>query len=325
MPSNPSGQDLHISRPLTNISVAYQQVPGAYVADQVFPQVPVQNQGDLYWKYNKGDWFRAVAGVRAPSTESPGAGWDVSTDSYFAFQYSVHKDIDDQIRANADNNFNLDRDATLWVTQNLLIKRDRIWVNKFLTTGVWGLDRTGVASAPTGNQFIQFNQAASDPINLIQNDILAMQGVTGLRPNTLVVGPNVLQVLSNHAGILDRIKYSERGIVTTDLLSSLFGVDRILPTQAIENIAPKGATDAMQYMNAKSMLLVYSAPNPSLLQPSGGYIFTWNGLLGAQAFGTRIKRFRMEEIASDRVEGDMAFDMKVVSPDVGYYYANAVA
>jgi hypothetical protein len=32
----------------------------------------------------------------------------------------------------------------------------------------------------------------------------------------------------------------------------------------------------------------------------------------------------MEEIASVRVEGEMAFDMKVVSPDVGIFFSSVV-
>jgi hypothetical protein len=41
-----------------------------------------------------------------------------------------------------------------------------------------------------------------------------------------VIGAYVLQALRNHAEILDRIKYTERGIVTEDLIASLFGVRR---------------------------------------------------------------------------------------------------
>ena len=46
-------------------------------AADAFPVVPVQKQGDLYWKYDKGDWFRGQAELRAPATESAGGGWEV--------------------------------------------------------------------------------------------------------------------------------------------------------------------------------------------------------------------------------------------------------
>jgi hypothetical protein len=61
------------------------------------------------------------------------------------------------------------------------------------------------------------------------------------------------------------------------------------------------------------------------LQPSGGYIFSWTGYLGAGPAGNRIKRFRIEQIASDRIEGEMAFDAKLVAPDLGVFFEDAVS
>lgn len=321
----PTSRDLYVSRPLTNISVAYQQAERNFIANQVFPQVPVSRQGDLFWKYTKSDWFRSAAGLRAPATETPGGGWETETDNYFANVYGVHKDLDDQTRANADSAFNLERDAAQWVTTNLLLKRDVDFAESFLTDGVWGTDLTGVGATPSGDQFLQFDVSGSNPIGVVNDARLAMLGATGFEPNVLVIGPSVLRALEDHSAILERIKYTERGIVTTQLLASLFGVDRVVVPRAIQNTAAKGEADSMSFISDKSMLLVYSAPSASLMNPSGGYIFTWNGLLGGGAFGTRIRRFRMEEIASDRIEGEMAYDMKVVSPDVGTFFADAVS
>jgi hypothetical protein len=326
----PTYRDVYVNRPLTNLSIAYQQEQRNYIADAVFPQVPVNRQGDLYYIYKMDDWFRSQAGVRAPATESAGAGWDITTGQYYCSVYSVHKDIDDQTRANADTVFDLDRDATLFTTVNLLLKRDLLFYSTFMQTGIWtggsnATDQTGVASAPSTNQFLQFNVAGSDHTSVITAQRLQIQRNTGYLPNTLVIGPTVLQVLQNHAAILDRIKYTERGIVTTDLLQALFGVDQVLVTNAVQNVAPKGAALSMQFMSDKSMMLCYSAPAPGLMQPSAGYIFSWTGLLGAGAYGTRIKRFRMEHIESDRVEGEMAFAMQVVAPQLGVFFATAVA
>lgn len=321
----PNSRDLYINRPLTNISVAFQQGQADFAASVVFPQVPVARQGDLYWKYKRDDWFRSVAGLRAPATETPGGGWEVETDNYYAHVYGVHKDIDDQTRANADSTFSLDRDAAQWVTTNLLILREQKFVETFLTTGVWGTDLQGVSSGVGAGEFLQFDVSGSDPIGTISEALLAQAQSTGFQGNVLVMGASVERELLNHSSILERIKYTQRGVLTRDLLASLFGVDRIVVPKAIQNTAPKGGTASFSFISDKSMLLAYAPPTPSLMTPSAGYIFTWNGLLGAGAYGTRIKRFRMEAIASDRVEGEMAFDMKVVSPEMGTYFADVVS
>lgn len=322
----PSPSDLYVSRPLTNISVAYQQEQRDFIADQVFPEVPVQHQGDLYYLYNRDDWFRSIAGVRAPATETPGGGWDVSTQSYFCNVYGVHKDLDDQTRANADTAFNLDRDATLWVTTNLLIKREQLFMGTYMQTGVWGQpDQTGEGSSPSTNQFLQFDVAGSSPIEVITTAVLNMVKATGIKPNVLILGATVELVLMNHPEILDRIKYTERGIVTRDLLAALFGVPKLLVPMAIQNTAPKGATASFSLMSDKTMLLAYAAPNPGLMQPTAGYTFSWTGLLPGGAYSTRIKRFRMEQIESDRVEGEMAFAQAVVAPILGQFFTAVVS
>lgn len=330
---NPTQSDLHVNVPLTNVSVAYIQKADAFIATKVFPKVSVNKQSDLYWKYSKSDWRRTDVTRRAPSTESPGVGWNVNTGSYFAHVYAVHKDIDDQLRANADSTFRLDSDATAFITNQLLLKRDLDWASTYFTTGVWGTDYTGVASGPTGNQFVQWQVTTSDPINDVAGWQIAFIQSTGFKANTLVLGANVYKRLRNHPSILDRIKYTQRGIVTTDLLATLFDVDRILVAYAtstsVAEIPDAKAQDAAAtysfIADPNSALMCYTPSSPSLMQPAAGYTFTWNGYLGGNAEGIRVKRFRMEHIASDRVEGEMTYDMRVISPDVGIFLTSAVS
>lgn len=332
MPSSPTQSDLHVNTPLTNISVAYLQDQDVYIADRVFPRVPVNKQSDLYWKYHKSEWRRTDVERRAPSTESPGVGWNVETDQYFAHVYAVHKDIDDQLRANADDAFNMDRDATRFVTDQLLLKRDIDWANTYFVSGVWDQELQGVASSPSSGQFLQWDQSGSDPIGDVTTAVIQQRESTGKAPNVLVMNPYVLHALRQHDDILDRIKYTQRGIVTEDLLASLFGVNRILVTWATQNASERyqdpSATDdnaAYSFINGRHAALYYANESPSLMTPSAGYTFTWNGYLGGNDRGVRIKRFRQEAIASDRVEGEMTYDMKVVSSDCGYFFNDAVA
>ena len=330
---NPTQSDLHVNTPLTNVSVAYIQKASAFIATKVFPVVQVQKQSDLYWKYSKSDWRRTDVKRRAPSTETPGVGWNVTTDTYFTHVYGVHKDIDDQLRANADSNFRLDSDATSFVTNQLLLKRDIDWAATYFKTGVWGTDYTGVGASPTGNQFLQWSLSSSDPISQLATLQINFVQQTGFKANTLVLGANVLKALKNHPGIIDRIKYTQRGIVTEDLLATLFDVEKILISYATVATGPqvpdaKAQDAASTYgfiCDPNSALLCYTPSSPSIMQPAAGYTFVWNGYLAGNAQGVRIKRFRMEHIASDRIEGEMTYDQRVISPDVGVFLSAAVA
>jgi len=351
---NPSQSDLHVNVPLTNVSVAYMQSADSYIADKVFPKVPVKKQSDLYWKYSKSDWRRTDVARRAPSTETPGVGWNVTTDQYFAHVYGVHKDIDDQLRANADSNFILDRDSTEFVTNQLLLKRDVDWAAKYFTSNTWDVDLTAGNSNPVYNGLTQtgfsgtvpyskWSDAGSDPIGVVARAVIAFRKNTGFAPNIMVLGADVMTALKQHPDIIDRIKYTQRGIVTEDLIATMFGVKELYTSYATATttsttaagdgtgiqIPDAKAQDARANFNfindSKSALLCYAPSAPSLMTPSAGYTFTWNGYLGGNSEGIKIKRFRMEHIASDRIEAEMTYDMKIVAPDMGVFFPSLVA
>lgn len=329
----PTQSDLHINAPLTNVSVAYIQNSKEFLADKVFPKVPVNKQSDLYWKYSKSDWRRTQAARRAPSTESAGVGWNVQTDNYFAHVYAVHKDIDDQLRANADSNFKLDSDSTKFVTNQLLLKRDLDWTDRFFKTGIWSTEYTGVAGVPGAAQFKQWNDSASDPVNVMAQWIVDYRQLTGFKPNIMVLGAHVMQELKNHPLILDRIKYTQKGIVTEDLIATLFDIPQIITSYATVANGPqindaKAQDAAATYSfitDSKSAAIYYAPDGPSLMTPSAGYTFTWNGYSAGNSEGIRVKSFRQEHIASDRIEAEMTYDMKVVATDMGIFLNSVVA
>lgn len=315
--AQPTPGDVHVNAPLTNVSIAFIQNKSYYMADKVFPNIPVQKQSDRYYSYPKGNWFRTEAKVRAPGTESAGSGWTVdNTPTYFAPVVAIHKDIDDQIRANQDPAIDMDRDAAEFTTQQCLMKRDKDWKVHYFTTGVWNTDFTPGTLWSAGG---------STPIDDITDQITVIHKATGFKPNKLVLGAPVWYVLKNHPDFLERIKYTQTAVVGLDLLARVLELDEVLVANVVENTALEGAADVMDFLFGKHALLVYANPSPSLLTPSAGYTFSWTGYLGAGASGNRMKRFRMEHLNSDRLECEMAYDMKVVAPELGVFFNGAIA
>jgi hypothetical protein len=280
--------------------------------------IPVQKQSDRYFVYSKEDFYRDEAQLRAPCTESAGGGYRIdNTPTYYANVWALHKDICDMIRANADAPINMDRDTTEYLTQQMLIRKEKVWIENYFQTGVWGTD-----TVPT----TKWDDVNGTPIEDICNAGLDIAKATGYRPNTLVISPDVFCALKNNADVLDRIKYTQRGVVTTDILANLFEVDRVLVTWGVENTANEGATGVFDFVSGtEKALLVYSNPRPSILQPTGGYTFTWTGLIGAGREGTRMKSFRMDHLESDRMEIESAFDMKLVAPDLGVLFNDVLS
>ena len=307
-----------------------------FVASRVFPIVPVAKKSDIYRVYNRDDWFREEAQVRGPGTESVGGGWELdNSNTYTARVFAIHKDISDMERSNADADINLDVDASKWIAQQLLMKLESDFVTSFITTSTWtgaatGADQTGVSGVPGANQFKQWNDVASNPIEVIDRLKDQVAQKTGLLPNTLVLGPQVFTELKNHPDILDRIKYTQKGITTQDLLAEMFQLDNVYVPYATRNTAVEAGSDSYSFYHGKTALLCYSAAAPSRLAASAGYTFGWTGYTGTggvQGIGTgsRIKRIRMEALNSDRIEGEIAVDPVVVAADLGIFFVSAVA
>jgi hypothetical protein len=109
--------------------------------------------------------------------------------------------------------------------------------------------------------------------------------------------------------------------VNEQTLAQLFGIERIMVSKAIQNTAAEGAANAHSFISGSNALLTYAAPAPSLMTPTGGYTFSWSGFMGqSNAFGISTKRFYMDPLESTRVEAQMAFDHKLVSGDLGFFW-----
>lgn len=330
MPS-PTKQQYHVDAMLTNISIAYIQRTETFVADKVFPVVPVRKQSDRYFLYKKEDWFRDEAEERRRAAESAGGGYEIdNTPDYACKLYAYHKDVTNEDRVNSDVPLNPDRDATLWLTQKLLLKREITWATKYFAADLWANEYVGAASDPGDGEVLQWDVATSDPIGDVADAQIAIQSTTGFRPMTLLLGAHVYKVLRNHDDIIERIKYSgspgNPAVTNTRALATVFDVDKVVVAHAVKNVAAKGATEDTDFILGKHALLVYSAPQPAIMQPSAGYIFAWSGLLGAGAYGMRVSRIPAPLLGqgTERIEGEMAFDCKLVADDMGSFFNGIV-
>lgn len=327
--TRPTRGDVHVNTPLTQISTAYIQAASNFIATRFAPMVPVSHQSDRYYTYDRGDFNRDEMKERAPSTESAGGGYTLdNTPTYYCPVYAFHKDVSDQVRANEDSVLNSDRDATIYVTNKAMIKRERVFATNFLTTGVWSNEKTGVNSDVTaGSEFLIWNDANSTPIEDIREAQRTVLEGTGFEPNKLVLGKAVFDALIDHPDIVDRVKYGQTAgniaQVNEAALASLFGLQEVLVSKAVYNSANEGATESSTFISGSNALLGYVPANPGLMTPSAAYTFQWTGLMGGGG-GQRIKRFRMEERASDRIEIEMAFDERVIGADLGYFFGSAV-
>ncbi|MBV9984516.1 hypothetical protein [Bradyrhizobium sp.] len=333
----PTVQQVHVQAALTQIATAYIQSERNYVADRVFPNVPVEFQSDKYFAFSKDDFYRDEAQQRADATESAGGGFNLnSNNSYSADVWAYHKDLGGQTRRNADPAVNMDIACTKFCMQKLLIRRDRFFVSKYLVNGVWATDVVGTAGGTPGSATPPFwnDDANGDPFTDIANGQTTILQNTGFEANTLLYSYPVYQGLRKHPLVIDRIKYTTRADankITPELLAAAFDVDRSVVSKAVYNTSTEqaGATPTpgtYSFVASKDALLCHAAPEPGLMIPSAGYIFPWSGLTGLNTMGVRVAQIPMPWLGLEtvRTEGEMAFDMQVIGNDLGYHFSSIV-
>jgi hypothetical protein len=325
----PTTRQVHVDTLLTNVAIQYIQSADNYIADKVFPLVPVEKKSDLYVVYKKGEFLRAAAKRRAPGTESAGGGYELDlTNLYICEPIAFHKDVSDQERQNATSPIDPDKDATNFVTSVLLNTREVEFAQKFFAPGVWSTELQGVSAAPGAGQFLQWDQANSDPIGDVRSAMAAVLESTGFLPNVLAMDFKTFSALADHPQIIERVKYGagvqNPAIINPQVLAAIWGLEEVVVGKAVVNTAPTGASPSVSFVLPKVALLVYRQKTPSLMQPSAGYIFGWRGY-AQNPYGVAIKRFRLEHLESDRIEGSLAYDQKVVAPDLGVLFKNTIA
>jgi hypothetical protein len=294
------------------------------IADLIFPAVMVDKQSDIIPQYDQSHWFRDEAREWVPGADLHESGYTLTNSStYFCIGYQIAKKIPDHVRANADGAYSdLDRTATEWVTSRLAIRRERSFVSDFWKTGVWGTDVTGTTSFTKWSDY-----GASDPIIDIKQTgrRTIRRNSGGLAPTTLVLGDLTRDVLVDHPDFVDRIKYTQAGVVDEVLLAGLLGVSRVLVGESVYTADEEGTAEASVTYTANwddDALLLYVPAAPSLLLPSAGYTFFWRPLTGGGM--QYIRTIRDTKRMTDIISGHSFYDQKAIATGCGYFFSDAV-
>ena len=302
----PTVYDVHVNRPLTNVSIAYRNAQ--YIADQVFPMVQVQKKSDQYFVFPKQAWYRNRSAPRAPGTKFPRGDYPLTTASYICVNDALAKEITKEERENADAPLRPDITAVNFVTDGLMLG-----LENRVATLVSG--STNWASASTAST--QWSSDSSDPWGNIDTCVDAVVSSIGREPNVAVMSWDVWRHLRQHPDFLDRVKYTRPGgRVEPEDLRSWFGFDKVLIGKAIVDSAQEGATANMSYVWGNDFWCGYVTQSPALEEATSGYCFVW---------GNRtIETFHYDEEKMDVVAGEWHTAEKITASDAGAGYYNVV-
>ncbi|MBV6343461.1 hypothetical protein [Candidatus Magnetobacterium casense] len=271
----PNVKDLIVAGPLANVSVAYRN--RSYIADRVFPVIDNISPKAKIARYLKGAWFRDEAGIRGPGGEAMRGGYPVDLLSISTKEYAFAKEVTDEDRKFANSQgappLKPDQDALEFCADKIDLSKERR-VASMILAGTW----SGVAGEDAAGLW-----APNDATNTFIADVLArietIRAATGLRPNVMVMDFGTYNTLKKLDALLDRIKYTQRGILTVDLIAAMFDLDEVLLGEAIYSSAKetKAGTDWTSVnvwektATKGSAFLYYRPSSPGLKTPSAGY------------------------------------------------------
>src|SRR5258708_7655997 len=95
-----TGRDLHIDAVLSNITIGFR--PQGFIADQIFPVIPVQKETNFYYTWPREEWTRLKNAERSRGTQAKKLNTTVSTDTYACKNYALGIDAAYEDLANAD-------------------------------------------------------------------------------------------------------------------------------------------------------------------------------------------------------------------------------
>jgi len=318
---------VHIDQPLTNLTLAYVQSQENFIADKVFPTVGVAKQSDKYYIYDRASMNRSGDVKKlAPRTEVDRIGLALSNSSYYADVYGLGMDFDEQTLANEDAALEIRAAGAQTLVNRILIDREEKFASTFFAAGVW----TG-QSTPAN---LWSDYTNSTPITDVTTARRAMQLTSGgYKPNTMVVGKEVRDILINHPDILARLNggatVSNTALVTNAKLAEIFEVENFYVMEAVKNSGAEGLAESNAFIGGKHALLTHTPSSAGLMTPAAGLTFAWNSISGVNNLGVSIESFSDDALkrmqVAEHIQAKLAYDMKVVGADLGYFFNTVVA
>jgi hypothetical protein len=318
---------VHIDQPLSNLTLAYVQEQTNFVADKVFPVVGVQRQSDKFYVYDRAGMNRSGNVKKlAPRTEVNRIGMAISNDSYYADVYGIGMDFDEQTLANEDAMLEIRSAGAQTLVNQVLIEREEQFATSFFSSGIWGIDNT-----PTN---LWSDYTLSTPLTDVTAARRAMQLRSGgFKPNTMVIGKEVRDILVNHPDVLARLNggatVTNTALITDAKLAEIFEVENFYVMEAVKNGAVEGLAEANAFIGGKNALLVHTPSTAGLMTPAAGMTFAWNNIPSVNNLGITVESFSDDALkrqqVAEHIQVKMAYDMKVVGADLGYFFEDVVA
>ena len=300
--------DVVVDPVLSNVSKAYSNEQ--YIASMILPKFSVKKQTGKYYIYDKAK-FRQNVTKRAAGAKANEVEYGLSTASFEAEDHALKEKTPWEIIDQADDALNPEMDAAENVTEQLMIDAEISLATTMASTA----NITQNTTLSGTSQWSDYTN--SDPIADVKTAMQTVQKAIGRKPNTMVISKEVFDVIVDHPDIVERIKYTQLGVATEELLARLFKVEKVIVGEAIYETATEGQTSDTDYIWGKHCWLMYIAPQVRLRTITFGLTFSYED--------RKIKKWDDEDAEARFIRANDNYVQKLVATEACYLIKNAVA
>ncbi len=295
---------------LTNLARGYRN--GQMVAEELFPIVGnLEKEAGVYPQFSKEAFYLYATerGIRANSNRVNPAG--ITPLTYNMTEHDLEYPID--YREDEEAIFPLQAHATNVVTSAIQLRREKLAADLAQNT----------ANYASGNKLTLagddcWSEPGSDPVGVIEDGKEQIRATIAQYPNTAVIGPKTLKALKKHPALIERIKYSMKGVLTIELLQEIFDIPKIIVGRMVYSTDAGVVTDIW----SDNMVMAYvpeatSGQERTMYEPSFGYTFRKKDRPIVDKYtpdGGKIQLIRATDL----------FDIKMPGAEGGYLVFNTV-
>lgn len=241
-----------------------------HVGGLLFPRVPVRTAGGQIIEFGQ-ESFKLYSTGRAPGSATKRVSFGYQGKPFALENHALESPVPREHARDAAEvpGIDLGTRAVNLVMQSISLALESQQATLATTAGNYD-----AAHKVTLSGTAQWSDPASTPISDISTAREAVRASVGLYPNTLILSAAAFAKLKDHASIVDRIKYTQAGILTTQLLAAILDIPSVAVGGAL-TFSDAGVASAVW---GKHAVLAYVPPAPSTMEePSYGYTYAMEG------------------------------------------------
>ena len=261
-------------------------------------------EGDLFqykiWRQNEIPVNNVEA--RAPGAHYKRVSHNVQTKTGTCQDFGLEEAVDKKLQKELGEGA-LQGTADILYQQGL-INMEIAMFNTFFDPAAYDYNQDGV-----GGDFTVFNDAASNPIQVVRDQIMSIARRHGVKPNTITATADVANALLQNAEIKDILPTDSLRLLDHQKLAQVFGVDNFNVSGVVS--AANSQADA-DFIDSGKLLIHHKTPLNPRLKANSGLIAVSNtaqDVVGTNGIG--MLRYYEIQTNSDVVRVDLNYDMVI--------------